>query len=847
MKKLLSMLLLAAFLLLSACGTVGTEENSNSLTETTLPSTTDGETGEASVSPDNALVLVQNEKSEYVVVCNYKDNIGRAFATQFCDFMFRNFGVSLDMRSESSTYKKEIVIGNTGRDATLAVKAQMNDEDDFAVCAVGDHLVMYATDELQYDRLLIALRDYIFANASSNEVKFSIANNFVASLNPDMIFGGSEVLLMENYTSTYSIVYGENDEDSMIYAVYLKQYLQELLGINFPILADSKQVEHEIVLKGADRSALKKVEKKLKSENDFSVSVLGDDIVVTGTDNEETVLAMMYLADWCKNQFNGTRIMLNENNNYVHSQRNYSFEYSAKELCERYQSIYNTYSSYHEDKLAKNSWRNDQYLINDLIERMGASFAVYNGSSSVLYNGYVRKLDTNDYSCAAVISGGTVKVPAEFANNYFGTTLASDDNGYVNLTSYLSGRSDYSLYVSADGKLAVVIPSGVASFANGSATDGKYTNQQYCNRMLRFFEGTVGTERMPEPNVNTEQSRTVVEYIEYPQYVPDFTTNVYQTTFSPSILAISDTTYYVSYEICDTCNFEEISTYTVVKKTEDGGNTWITVTERIPDLKWASIFENKGVIYLLGTSSETKGQNAIIVKLTDNGKYESQVLFTYVQVMGTAPGRVVHANGRIYKAYHIASISASEDADLMQPSSWTRSNLTNTETLAPDGAEGSMIVGKTGQLYQIMHTGSKGEAYVLKLSADGKTYSDAQKIDFPASLTKTAVVYDTVSGKYIALCNVNTTSSQPRQRNILALGISDDLYHWEIKEYLLVDREMINFNYSTVSHGYQYADFEIVGDDIVMIVREAFGYTNSWHDGNYETFYRITNFRDLLS
>ncbi len=843
MKKFTAILLLLSILLMTAC-------SNNSLDETSIA---DGTAQSSDVTyVDEELTLVKGAMSEYVIICNYKDSVGRDFANDLWDFMYITFGVSLDTKSESSSYDKEIIVGNTGREATLSVKAQMKQENDFAVCAFDDDLVMYATDRIQYGHLLVALRDYIFAGTDTSELKFSKEKNFIASLNPDMNFEGNEVLFMDNYACSYSIVYGDGNSESMTYAVYLKQYLNEVFGINVPILADSKKADKEIIIKGANRSALKTAEKKLDTADDFLASISGDDILLSATDNGKMMLAMMYLVKWCTTGFGGTQIKLNESDGYIYSKDGRAFEYSVKELCERYQDVYNTYSSYHEDKLYNTSWlpqsaKEDQALVIALIDRMGKAFAVSNGSSSVLYNGYIHKLDKSDYARSAIISGSTVKIPKEFAESYFGTSISADGNGYVDITSYISGNTKYSVYISSDSCLAIIIPSGVASFSNGNTKVGKYTNTQYCNRMKEFFNSSV----IPEPAVNAEQSRVVVEYIEYPEYVLDFKTNKYQTTYSPGIVVVNEggnSVYYVSYEISTVCDYEELSTYTVVKKSTDGGKSWDTVVEKIPDLRWASPFENKGTVYLLGSDIYTGA--AMIVQIGNNGQYKMEKLFGVNDASGSAPGTVLHANGRIYKAYQTATISASETSNLMLASSWTLSNKTNTEELALTGAEGSMVLGKDGGIYQVMHTDKTQTAFVLKLSADGTTYTGAYPlsgnvVSFPTCISKTSVIYDSVSEKYIALSNICNTTNQ-RQRNVLALVVSDDLYHWEISEYILVEREMINPLYSTTVHAYQYTDFKIDGDDIVMVVREASGYTNTYHDGNYTTFYRIDNFRALL-
>ncbi len=836
MKRIISLILLFAMLTLSACGGNTTKD-----TEDTKPP----ESNVTDTDSTGALEIIKNGLSDYVIVCDYKDGAAKSFADDFWELLFSKYGVSLNIKSASaSEYEKEIIIGNTAREATIATKAQLA-ENDFAVCAYSDDLVLYATDNTWYTKLFIALRDVLLPDG--DYFSFSEQDNFISSLRSDVVIGGNVVELVNNGKSDYSIVYGENDVESRMYGIYLGRYIKEIFGINLSVVADTKLPDKAIVVKGANCSELKLTENKLSSKDDFTVSVVGEKLVLSATDNKHMMLCMMKLVELWRNCRDGNSVKLREEDNFLYSKQNRTFDYSLKELCERYQKLFGTYSTYHENRRETGSWlsgidREDQNLIEALVERMGNAAVIMNGSSSVLYDGFVRKLDTEDYTRSAVINGSNVKIPKQFAESYFNATISADENGYVDLSEYLKNNSDYTLYISDDKTLAIITPKKVKSFADATASDGKYKNSAYIERMKEFFH----SEYIPEPGVNTEQSRVVIESVQYPEYALDFTTQEYQTTYSPAILVVEEngkSVYYVSYEISTVVNFEELSVYTVVKKSVDGGETWTTVVKKIPDLRWASLFENKGVIYVMG--ADIYKAIGVIIQIGENGSYKKAELHSG----GTAAGTVIHANGRIYKAYHTVVFSASEDADLMDKSSWTVSNDSAADSLGL-GGEGSIVLGEGGQLYHVAH-GAMDEAYVLKVSADGTTQSSTfpavgNKVDFPTSRTKFSCVYDEISGKYMALTSICNYTPCDRQRNILALVVSDDLYNWEIAEYILVERELINPIYSIFKHAYQYVDFKIDGDDIVMVVREAAGESNCYHDGNYCTFYRIENFRELL-
>ncbi|MGM9683967.1 MAG: hypothetical protein ACI3XQ_10270, partial [Eubacteriales bacterium] len=142
-----------------------------------------------------------------------------------------------------------------------------------------------------------------------------------------------------------------------------------------------------------------------------------------------------------------------------------------------------------------------------------------------------------------------------------------------------------------------------------------------------------------------------------------------------------------------------------------------------------------------------------------------------------------------------------------------------------------------------------GYAAIVHISDDGKTLSYVDScnslISIGTSRSKFTVRYDATSGLYYSLVSTPTVENQHFQRTVLSLVYSDDLINWTIATSVLVDRELMNEDYAAVSHGFQYCDFVFDGNVIIMVVREATGYTNYFHDGKYTTFYRIENFRSL--
>ena len=108
-------------------------------------------------------------------------------------------------------------------------------------------------------------------------------------------------------------------------------------------------------------------------------------------------------------------------------------------------------------------------------------------------------------------------------------------------------------------------------------------------------------------------------------------------------------------------------------------------------------------------------------------------------------------------------------------------------------------------------------------------------------MSKFKIAWDPKTLLYYAAGN-RITTDMLEQRNILSLVKSPDLIHWSLHRDL--------FNYcdngwpeDEKDVGFQYPDFIIEGEDMLLLSRTAVNGAIRYHDSNYMTFHRIRNFR----
>ena len=56
----------------------------------------------------------------------------------------------------------------------------------------------------------------------------------------------------------------------------------------------------------------------------------------------------------------------------------------------------------------------------------------------------------------------------------------------------------------------------------------------------------------------------------------------------------------------------------------------------------------------------------------------------------------------------------------------------------------------------------------------------------------------------------------------------------------------MNASASARAHGFQYVIWDVDGDDMVFVVREAYGNTKTYHDGGAVTLYRLADYQKLV-
>ncbi len=338
---------------------------------------------------------------------------------------------------------------------------------------------------------------------------------------------------------------------------------------------------------------------------------------------------------------------------------------------------------------------------------------------------------------------------------------------------------------------------------------------------------------------------------------------------SPGIVILPNGDYLAKYDEYGPKSTFETSAVTHVFVSEDRGETW-SHRARVQGLFWSTLFLHNDDLYMLGTHK--RFGDIVIFCSQDGGEtwttpkdHKSGLLKNDAQYH-TAPVPILIHKGRIWRpmerlgvrdkwgTFEAGMMSAAVDADLLDAESWCYTNFLPVPKGSPvkHWLEGNPALTPDGKVVNILRTGHKGpmeKAVLLEVSDDGKSISfDEQTglIDMPgAGDKKFTIRYDEQTKRYWSLVNpmlpAHTQDKPASIRNALAIVSSDDLRNWQMHKVLL-------YHLDTKKHAFQYPDWVYDGKDIIAAIRMAHDDQcdgTHWHNANYFSFYRISNFRDL--
>ena len=312
-------------------------------------------------------------------------------------------------------------------------------------------------------------------------------------------------------------------------------------------------------------------------------------------------------------------------------------------------------------------------------------------------------------------------------------------------------------------------------------------------------------------------------------------------------------------------------------RSKDSGASWSSAGQ-VERQGTSTLFVHNGETYLMGLGFG----GVVIRRSTDEGASWSEPEDENTGQLltdgpyHTAPTPVISHGGRIWRAmeavvppakwardYPAFMMSAPVDVDLLRADSWTSSDhvATNSASLGEGFVgwlEGNAVAAPDGSLAIVLrvhyYSMQGAQAAVVRVSQDGKSASvdaDAGLIHFPGGAKKFTIRFDPVSSRYWSLTNampkrhiqggaLYVSGNAESTRNTLALVSSPDLLTWQAERIVL-------YHPDALKHGFQYADWQFQGHDIVAVSRTAcddgLGGADTMHNANYLTFHRVVDFR----
>lgn len=347
---------------------------------------------------------------------------------------------------------------------------------------------------------------------------------------------------------------------------------------------------------------------------------------------------------------------------------------------------------------------------------------------------------------------------------------------------------------------------------------------------------------------------------------------------SPSIAVLENGDYVASHDFFGPNSNEHVKATSQVFRSSNRGKRWQKIAT-IDGAFWSKLFVHRGQLYFLGT--DRHHGHTIIRRSEDGGNTWTEPVDRASGLLlegeyHCAPMPVIQHNGRLWRAmedamgpvkqwgkrYGAMMLSIAEDADLLQASNWTSSNVLRYDSTYLEGhfggwLEGNAVIGPEGQLYDILRVDDRStlteKAAMVRIDETGKKATfdpDKGFIPFPGGSKKFTIRYDPESKLYWTLSNAipeevkaeNEGKNPASIRNTLQLFSSENLSDWKLHQTVLSHPDV-------AEHGFQYVDWQFDGKDIIVLSRTAYddgqGGAHNNHDANYLTFHRIKNYQKV--
>lgn len=368
---------------------------------------------------------------------------------------------------------------------------------------------------------------------------------------------------------------------------------------------------------------------------------------------------------------------------------------------------------------------------------------------------------------------------------------------------------------------------------------------------------------------------------------------------SPSLIRLPDGVLLATHDYFGPCSPGEddgSSGLTSLYRSDDGGETWRSVTH-LTGVYWATLFQHRGAIFLLGCTS---GYGGIVIRRSDDGGNtwtlprgeKTGLLFPggpgeHGPNYHGAPVPVLVHRGRVWRAFEDCTprvwgrgfqalvISSPEDANLLDASNWTMSNKIPFDpawapvkrwggAANPGWLEGNCVADPDGAVWNILRVNADpmpDQAARLRVSENGHRLdfdSATGFFDFPGGTHKFTIRRDPRSGLYLTLSNpaagrfpaaggfIDVPFLGVSRRNVLALCSSRDLWNWTVHDVFLTDGRPPDERESYEKIGFQYVDWQFDGDDLICLTRIGCDDAPNFHDSNRIAFHRLADYYKRL-